>query len=223
MKKTYIIANWKSNKTQIEAIDWLEQVVSSKYPVASIENKEIIVCPSFTLISEVSFFVLENSLPIKIGSQDISQFSSGAYTGAVNANQVKEFGEYAIIGHSERRRFFNETDEILEKKVILAKEAGLIPIYCVQGKDDKVPADVILVAYEPVTAIGTGTPDTPENANAIASAITSKNPQVQYVLYGGSVTPDNVATFTSLSSISGVLVGGASLKSDIFFQLANNA
>ena len=226
MKKLFIIANWKSNKTQLEAIDWLEffqEKISDLVLTTSDKEKEAIVCPSFTLLSEMSFFIEENKLPIKIGSQDVSPFSMGAYTGAINAQQVKEFGTYAIIGHSERRRYFNETDDTLAKKAQLAEEASITPIYCVQGQDDAVPPDVILVAYEPVAAIGSGHPDTPESANTVAESIKARNPHVQYVLYGGSVTPDNVLNFTNQSSISGVLVGGASLHAETFFQLINNA
>jgi len=221
MKKLYIVANWKSNKTQVEAIDWVEKWIEISKPIP--EEKTVIVCPSFTLLSEISFFVAEHKLPIKIGSQDIAPFESGAYTGAVNAGQVKEFGEYAIIGHSERRKYFGETDELLAKKVDLAKKAGLVPVYCVRGKEDSVPEGVTIVAYEPVAAIGSGNPDTPENAHAVAETIKTSYPFVQYVLYGGSVTPENVSSFTQQELISGVLVGGASLKAEVFFELANNA
>ena len=105
----------------------------------------------------------------------------------------------------------------------MAKEAVLTPIYCVQSKEESVPDSVEIVAYEPVTAIGTGNPDTPESAQAVAEAIKSHFPHVQYVLYGGSVKPENVDSFTDLPAIHGVLVGGASLSPDTFFQLANNA
>ena len=223
MKKLFIIANWKSYKTQVEAVDWLEKSLEFRIQNSELKEKEVIVCPSFTLLSEVSFFIQENKLSLKVGAQDISPFGEGAYTGAVHAKQVKEFSDYTIIGHSERRRFFHETDEILAKKVMLAKEAGLISVYCVQSKEELVPEDVEIVAYEPVTAIGTGNPDTPENAQAVAEAIRSQFPHVHYVLYGGSVKPENVLSFTSLPAIHGVLVGGASLSPDTFFQLAHNA
>lgn len=221
MKKLFIIANWKSNKLQVDAIDWLEQAEEKKLVFP--EHKTVIVCPSFTLLSDVSFFIKGHALPLSVGSQDISPYPMGAYTGAIHGEQIKEFCDYTIIGHSERRRFFQETNEMLSLKVTRALAANLLPIYCVQGKDDPIPTECSLVAYEPVTAIGTGKPDTPENANAIAREIKTAYPHVTYVLYGGSVTPENVAGFCALDALNGVLVGGASLDPDIFLQLAQNA
>lgn len=221
MKKLFIIANWKSYKTTSEAIEWLQAFKNSQLTIDK-EEKEIIACPSFTLLSSMKSFIVEKNLPIKLGAQNISPFGEGAYTGEENANQVKEFAEFVIIGHSERRKNFSETDEMLSQKVQIVLEHNLIPIFCIQGVDTPIPQGVTFVAYEPVTAIGTGNPDTPENAEKVAHLIKQKY-GTQYVIYGGSVTGDNIRTFTQMSSIDGVLVGSASLDVGKFIQIIENS
>ncbi|MCL5970593.1 MAG: triose-phosphate isomerase [Patescibacteria group bacterium] len=208
MKKTFIVANWKSNKTEPEAIKWLQeyQISNIKYPIL----KEVIVCPPFTLLPVLKSHILNHKSAIKLGAQDISPFYKGSYTGEVSGEQIKEFGDFVIIGHSERRKYFNEKENLIEQKVEMAKDYKLNPILCVQGEVLSVPKGVEIVAYEPVFAIGTGNPDVPENADKIAGSIKEKN-KIKFVLYGGSVTSKNVRTFTEMPNIDGVLVGSASL------------
>lgn len=231
MKKKFIVANWKSNKTSVQAKEWIEEV-SNFNPSAPIKSgsaggqilndpKEIIICPSFTDLSLLKQIIVDKGLPFKLGAQSVSQFSSGAYTGEINAAQLKEFCQYVLIGHSERRTHFAETDDIIQKKVIRAKEAGLKPIVCVQNATTPIPREVLIVAYEPLGAIGTGQPDTPENADTIAKAIKEKFAVA--VLYGGSVTKENVAQFTQKVAIDGVLVGGASLVASDFSAIITHA
>lgn len=221
MKKLFIVANWKSYKTEAETLTWLEEFMK-EYQAVVKENTEVVVCPPFTALSVMKESVLNSRLTLHIGAQDISPFGEGAYTGEVNAKQLQEFCSYVIIGHSERRNYFNESDEMLEKKVQMAETSGITPIYCVQGKDTSVPNGVKIVAYEPVFAIGTGQPDTPENANEVAKQIKdSKN--VPYVLYGGSVKPENITSFIAMEHIDGVLIGGASLHADAFAEMIKNA
>lgn len=219
MKKLFIVANWKSNKTVQGTTDWFEQL--SIMPSELTPDKAVIICPPFHLLQQVKTLIMEKQLPFFIGSQNVSAFSEGAFTGEIAATQVKEIAEYCIIGHSERRKNFLETDDILLKKVELAKSAGLSVIYCVQDALTKIPEHVDVVAYEPITAIGSGNPDTPENANTVAEAI--KNNGIRMVLYGGSVTGANVHQFTLQEGIDGVLVGGASLKPDEFSSIIRNA
>ncbi|MEK7571178.1 MAG: triose-phosphate isomerase [Patescibacteria group bacterium] len=221
MKKLFIVANWKSNKTRLEAREWLQQFVKRDFQVP--QGKEVIVCPPYHLLPFIKDYLLEYIAEIKLGAQDVSSFPSGSYTGQINATQVKEFAEYAIVGHSERRKYFSETDEMLEEKVKMALSQDLTPIFCVQGKETKIPSGVTVVAYEPIAAIGTGNPDTPEDAEEVAVVIKQKNPQVKAVLYGGSVTADNVNSFTNVSVIDGVLVGGASLDAKKFVGIVGNA
>lgn len=220
MKNLLIVANWKENKTKNEAMDWFGKFKGEE---VSLENKEIVVCPSYTLLAKAKYLISENNLEIKIGAQDVSRFEKGAYTGEVSATQIKEFADYVIIGHSERRKNFAEDDEMLEKKVSESTSFSLIPIFCVSSSNMEIPQGVTIVAYEPIEAIGTGNPDTPENANFVAKEIKNSNQQVLQVLYGGSVTAANVNSFTKMENIDGVLVGGASLDASTFLEITKNA
>jgi triosephosphate isomerase (TIM) len=222
MKKLFIVANWKSNKTILQTEDWFRTFNTSQLTINK-EEKEVIICPPFTLLPKAKELIVNSQLLPVLGAQNISPFDEGAFTGEINGNQIGEFAEYVIIGHSERRKNFSETDEILSQKVQKATECNLTPIFCVQGADTPIPEGVTLAAYEPIFAIGTGNPDTPENAEAVIKTIKEKNPSVKYVLYGGSVTPEDVSGFTQNPLIDGVLVGGASLLSDKFMQIIKNS
>lgn len=218
MKHLFIVANWKSNKTAKEAEDWINKFKNANVDIA---NKEIIICPPFTLLYELNSVIKELNLPIKLGAQNLSPFDEGAYTGEVNGKQIKEFTDYVIIGHSERRQNFKETDEMLIKKVQMAQKYLLTPIFCIQNKDTFIPEGVKIVAYEPIKAIGTGNPDASENAERIARVAKGKG--IQFVLYGGSVSSANVSIFTKMQNIDGVLVGGASLDASEFGKIIQNA
>jgi len=221
MKKLFLIANWKSYKTTPEALRWLQTINDSQLTIDS-NNKEAVVCPPFTLLAQMNWFIKTNNLPIKLGAQDISPFGEGAYTGEVNGKQIKEIADYAIIGHSERRNNFSESDELLDKKVQMALQSGLTSVFCIQNEKTPVPQGVTVVAYEPVFAIGSGQPDTPESANRVAETVKREH-QIPSVLYGGSVTGENVHDFTQMPSIDGVLVGGASLDAKKFMRIIENS
>ncbi len=218
----YIIGNWKSYKTVEQSLAWLEETVNSSWPAGQEEEKIAVVCPPFSALSEMKHYIDRNSLPLRVGAQNCSPYEEGAYTGEVTAGQLRELCDYVIIGHSERRKLFNETDEMLAEKVVRAHDAGLHVIFCVQGKETMIPDGVAIVAYEPVFAIGSGTPDTPDNAEEVARFLKQEK-QAKVVLYGGSVKPENIATFTNQSSIDGALIGGASLSADSFLSLVKNA
>ena len=221
MGKTIIVANLKSYKNENEAKTWLESFKKITELSLDFTQKEIIICPSFTQLFSFFSYFSSNNISVRLGSQNVSPFDEGAYTGEVNAKQIKDFAEYVLVGHSERRMNFNESEDMLASKVSIALKYELNPIFLVQGQEYLVPQGVQVVAYEPITAIGTGTPDTPENADAVAAMIKSGN-NVQ-VLYGGSVTADNVKSFTSKTSIDGVIVGGASLEAEEFIKIIQNA
>jgi len=223
MKKLYIVANWKSYKTIHEAETWLKQVKQLLSENQLPKEKILILCVPFTLLPFASHFIKENNMPLFLGSQDLSPFGMGAYTGEVNAQQVKEFADFTLVGHSERRRYFDETDEILSQKVGEAIKQAITPILCVTDKTTPIPQTITIVGYEPVAAIGSGQPDTPENANTVATYIKEQNAHVSHVLYGGSVIPENVSTFTSQKNIDGVIIGGASLDAKKLFALCINA
>ncbi len=219
MKNLWIIANWKSNENIEEALNWVSVVGSG---VEKRENIKVVVCPTFTVIEEVKKAVMVGNFPLMVGSQDLSPYAEGAYTGEETASILKQYVDLAILGHSERRQNFSETDEMVALKSIQAKDNGIIPLVCVQSADTPVPEGVRLVAYEPVFAIGTGNPDTPENANQVGKTLKEKYGDDLEVLYGGSVNSENVKSFVSQENISGVLVGKASLSETEFLKIVEN-
>jgi len=219
MDSLFIVANFKSNKTYDEAKLWLDTF--KNIDKSSLEEKKIIICPSFTLLGLFKSFSSDNNLKVSLGAQSVSSVDEGAHTGEVNAKQIKDFADYVIIGHSEERKLLNESDETLTQKVNLCLKYELNPIFCVQGKDIFIPQGVSIVAYEPLFAIGSGNPDTPQNANQVASEIKTKGKY--QVLYGGSVAKENVGNFTSQPNLSGVLIGGASLEAQELIKIIQNA
>lgn len=222
MEKQFIIGNWKSHKTVAQTEEWFADIALELHEIGQDTDKTIILCPPFPLLPLCKTLIGKNHLPIHLGSQDISPFGEGAYTGAVAGTLLRNFVEYCIIGHSERRKYFAETEEILAQKVIQAKAHGIEPLYCVPDKDARIPHGVNIVAFEPIASIGSGHPDTPEDAEAVARFIKEKN-GVSYVIYGGSVTDKNVHEFTQQTNVNGVLPGGASLSSKDFAGIIHNA
>lgn len=217
-KNIWVIANWKSNKTIAEALEWVSQVGSN---IPKRDNLKVVVCPTFSSLAEVKKTIMVGSFPLIVGAQDLSPFSNGAYTGEESASFLKELISLSILGHSERRKNFAEDDEMVAKKVRQALDNNIIPLVCVQDENTTVPNGCKLIAYEPVWAIGSGQPDTPENADKIASFFKQK--YELEVLYGGSVTSANAGQFLSQENISGVLVGNASLNADAFIKICESA
>lgn len=221
MNKTiWIIANWKSNKTMSEALQWVG-LVGPKVPKR--ENLKVAVCPTFVCLEEVKKAILVGGFPIMVGSQDLSSYGEGAYTGEEAARILKDLVEISILGHSERRQSFGETDEMVAEKVIQAKEYKIKPLVCVQDEKTPVPDGVNLVAYEPIFAIGSGNPDTPANAAEVANNLQIKYGTGLEVLYGGSVTSGNAKAFLQQENISGLLIGKASLDAIEFVNIVEIA
>src|SRR5215510_3054165 len=246
----FVAGNWKMNKTSAEARDLVSKMLT---PLREISKVERVLCPPFTSIAAVSS-MLEGS-SIGLGTQNLYWEEKGAFTGEVAPNMVKEFCGYVIIGHSERRTYFGETDETVNRKLRAALKFDLTPIVCVgetldqyeSGQTSEVVrrqiklgfADVdsasasrIVVAYEPVWAIGTGKASSGENANfvhgkvirpALSELFSEANAQAIRILYGGSVTAANASEFFSQSDIDGALVGGASLKPEEFVAITKAA
>lgn len=215
----WIIANWKSNKTISEALKWVDEV-GPKIPRQS--NLKVVVCPSFIDIEEVKKAVLVGNYPLMVGSQDLSPFAEGPYTGEESARILSELVDIAILGHSERRQNFRETDEMVAEKVARAHEYNIEPLVCVQNQDTPIPENVALVAYEPVFAIGSGNPDTAYNAGQVAQKLQEKYPGVD-VLYGGSVNAENAKPFLQQESLSGLLIGKSSLDAEEFLKIVEIA
>ena len=220
MKKQFFIANWKSHKVPSEVEDWFVNFARSTG--VKNDDHEIIVCAPFPLLSFCQEYASKHTPFVQMGSQDISQFPEGAYTGEVAGKLVKSLATHVIIGHSERRNYFHEDEKVLAEKVLAAQANMLTPVYCISKVSDPIPLGVEIVAYEPLDAIGTGKPADPQVVEDIARTVKEKN-GVSYILYGGSVAPPNVSTYTRLPSIDGVLVGGASLDPQEFAQLITHA
>lgn len=215
----WVIANWKSNKTISEALEWVSRIGPQ---IPQNDKLKVVVCPTFSALSEVKKTIIIGSFPIILGAQDLSPFGIGVYTGEESAELLKSLIDLAILGHSERRKNFGETDKIIAKKAEQALANNIIPLVCVQDENTPVPEGCKLIAYEPTWAIGTGTPDTPENANTVANELKQKYGNLQ-VLYGGSVTSANVKGFITQENINGVLVGNASLDAKEFAKICNFA
>lgn len=250
MRKPFIAGNWKMNKTAAEARDLVSKMLT---PLGEITAVERVLCPPFTSIFAVAEMLRGSGLGL--GAQDMHWEEKGAFTGEVAPNMVKEYCSYVIIGHSERRTYFGETDETVNRKLRAALKFDLTPIVCVgetlvqyesgltaevvqrQIKSgfadvDSAIAARIVVAYEPVWAIGTGKASSGENANtvhgkvirpALSELFGLENAQTIRILYGGSVTAANAVEFFSQSDIDGALVGGASLKPEEFVAITKAA
>jgi triosephosphate isomerase len=220
MKKLFILGNWKSNKTLSEAKSWLNNV-DAAFPVLP-EHVTVIVCPNFLALP----LFAEKTHGFSVGTQDISPFETGAYTGAIAASMAKEVAAYAMIGHSERRKYFGETDDVVAEKTKRAIAAGIVPVVCVSAVDQvKALSEAApefdgkgIFLYEPLFAIGSGTSDSPENADRVAGEIAAVFPH-NPILYGGSVTAQNVKGFINATHLSGVGAGGASLTPETFLSL----
>ena len=251
MNRTPIVAgNWKMNKTAAEAVELLNMMLAQLLDVAGVDK---VVCPPFTALPSVSNLLSKRG--IGVGAQDMHWEEKGAFTGELAPNMVKEFCSYVIIGHSERRTYFGETDETVNKKLHAALKHDLTPIICVgetldeyeSGRTSEVVqrqinlgfagidsaiASRIVVAYEPVWAIGTGKASSGENANqvhaqvirpALSDLFGADAAQAIRIQYGGSVTSVNASEFFSQSDIDGALIGGASLKPDDFIAIVKAA
>lgn len=224
MKKTLIIANWKSNKTKSEARNWIFELSQQKFP----DNLEIVISPSFTLLDFLDSFIKVNDLPFKLGAQNISSFEGGPYTGEVSAKQIREFADYVLIGHSERRKNFSENDEIIKSKIQQAQLLKLTPIICVsdlyQLENIELNENMVL-AFEPPGAISTSSSDSKAEDPSIVSDFAKKIKEKADVpvVYGGSIDTSNIKSYLALDDIDGVLVGGNSLDAEIFIDLIKNA
>lgn len=216
-KTPFLVANFKANQTWPDLENWIDKVS----PAADKFSGTVIIAFSAPFIVAASQKLKSLNSKIKIASQDISRFEGGAYTGEFSAAQIAGLVSFTIIGHSERRHNFAESDEILAQKVENAKKAKITPIFCVENSDIAIPQGIEIVAYEPTFAIGTGTPDSPQNAKEIAQEIKSKGSYL--VIYGGSVTVANCRDYLIKNILDGLLIGAGSLDPDNFITILNSA
>ena len=246
MRKPIIAVNWKMHKTIAEALEFVNEVKDR----VNNDKVEAVICAPFTLLKDLK--QATKGTNIKIGAQNMHFEEKGAFTGEISPLMLKELDmDYVVIGHSERRQYFNETDETVNKKVLKALEVGIDPILCVgetleereagNTKDvckvqvEKALENVskedlakVVIAYEPVWAIGTGKTATSEDANDVIAYIREVVANLYGELanevriqYGGSVKPSNVAEIMNQSDIDGALVGGASLEANDYVELVN--
>ncbi len=245
-RRPLIAGNWKMYKTPQEAADTAKQLVEQVREVADVD---IMIAPPFTALESVSR-VIKNS-PVALGAQNLYWEDEGAYTGEISAPMLKSAGcQYAIIGHSERRQYFGETDKTVNQKIQAAIQIGLKPVFCIgeteqereaeqtlsvldkqvrKGLERLLPEqlDTLIIAYEPVWAIGTGKTATEDQAQEVHQFIRSLieksfgndlSKSIR-ILYGGSVKPDNILNLMAMPDIDGALVGGASLSADSFSRI----
>lgn len=247
MRKPIIAGNWKMHKTIAEAVEFVNEIKGK----VNNTDVEAVICAPFTLLKDLK--EATKGTPIKIGAQNMHYEDNGAFTGEISAPMLKELDiDYVVLGHSERRQYFNETNETVNKKVLKALEAGIDPILCIGETLEEREADKtkdvckvqtekalenvtaedmkkVVIAYEPIWAIGTGKTATAEQANDVIAYVRevvkglygeeiSEEVRIQY---GGSVKPSNVSEIMNQTDIDGALVGGASLQPADFTELVN--
>ncbi|MBN1794128.1 MAG: triose-phosphate isomerase [Candidatus Omnitrophica bacterium] len=250
MRKSFIAGNWKMYKTVQEAI---ELVTLLKRALSDIADIEVGVCPPFTALGEIAETLFESN--ITLGAQDVYWETEGAFTGEVSPAMLKDIGcMYCIVGHSERRKYFHETNDSVNRKLKALFTAGIKPIMCIgeileereagqtfdvvkkqleEGLSGITGAQMtdIVIAYEPVWAIGTGKTATPGQAQEVHQFIrqrlsqrfSAETAETVRIQYGGSVKPDNITDLMKQKDIDGALVGGASLKADSFVAIVKGA
>ncbi|WP_322805832.1 triose-phosphate isomerase [Thermanaerothrix sp.] len=250
MRKPFVAGNWKMNKTVEQARVLVSEMLPGLQAVKAVER---VLCPPFTSLMAIAAML--SGTDIGLGAQNMHWEAAGAFTGEIAPAMVKEFCHYVILGHSERRTYFGETDETVNRKVRAAFAHGLTPIVCIgetlaeneagrtaevvsrqieQGLKDLTPeqASGLVIAYEPVWAIGTGRAASGEDANRVVAEVIRPTLAKMFgntvaetirVLYGGSVTAANAAEFFSQPQIDGALVGGASLKAAEFVKIVEAA
>lgn len=242
MRKPFIAANWKMNKTIGESQSFLSEFIPLVKDAGDID---IVIAPPFTALYPAASLLRNTN--IRLAAQNIFYEDKGAYTGEISPAMLADIGcAYVIIGHSERRQYFKETDETVNKKIKASRKHNLQIIFCIgesleereagktfdvlkreleEGLKDVSP-DIIVIAYEPIWAIGTGRTATTEQAQEahkyirerLASMYGDKANEIR-ILYGGSVTPDNIDSLMACEDVDGALVGGASLKADSFANI----
>ncbi|HYA44931.1 MAG TPA: triose-phosphate isomerase [Acidimicrobiales bacterium] len=249
-RKPLISGNWKMNHTHLDAINVVQKLAYALSP-ADYERVEVSVHPAFTALRSVQTLLDADNIPIALGAQDVHPEDSGAFTGEVSPPMLAKLDvAYVIVGHSERRAFFGDTDEFVNQKLLAVLRHGMCPILCVGETLEEREAGVtegkvlgqlaaglrgvsaeamvkVVIAYEPIWAIGTGRNASPEDAQAMCKAVrsavggrfgTAVAGKVR-VQYGGSVTPGNAAELLCQADIDGALVGGASLDAERFAQI----
>jgi triosephosphate isomerase len=239
VRKIVIAGNWKMHKTQRESSEFLQGFMGELEQTP--QEREVVLCAPFTALGVMSKSLHNNR--VQLGAQNIHWEDAGAYTGEISGPMLVEMGvRYVIVGHSERRQYFGETDETVNQRLLAAQRHGLMPILCVgetkeqrdAGETETIIANQLekdlvdvnqqqlVIAYEPIWAIGTGETCEATEANRVIGLIRSQLKEADVpIQYGGSVKPNNIDEIMAQPEIDGALVGGASLKPDSFARLVN--
>lgn len=226
MEHPLVFGNWKSHFTVSEALEWLEdygKLVESK---TFFQEKRAAICAPFTTLYPLNQRIKDRGLALVLGAQDLSATNEGAYTGEISARMLTTLVDYVLVGHSERKRLFRESGEVVEKKLEQALEVGLTPILCAAGLGE-IPARVksdsrVLVMFEPPTAISKGgryQAEEPEEIGEIIRKWRKEMDPGMKLFYGGSVNPENVTGIFTQGGVDGVVVGHASLDPSIFVEI----
>ena len=245
-RKNLIAGNWKMNASHLETIQMVQKL-SYRLDLGDYDRVEVVICPPFTALRSAQTVIETDHLSIRLGAQNVDWHESGAFTGEISATMLAKLSvSYVIVGHSERRQLFFESDEVVAKKLRAVMGAGMTPILCVgetleereEGRaEEKVASQVtaaltglgaeevasVVIAYEPIWAIGTGRTASADDAGAMCGHVRTTVEHVApgtsasvRILYGGSVNPGNIAGLMAKRDIDGGLVGGASLDPDSF-------
>lgn len=226
--KRYVIANWKCHKSLEDACRWFDAFASLYRPKNDVE---VIVAPSFICLENLAAYLkklrLEN---VSLAAQDISPYPKGGYTGAIAADMVRGMADYVIVGHSERRRYFHETNQDIVNKVHEAVDFGLRPILCLDhsyamsqlGPLTDIDCEKFIIAYCPVDAVTFRIPESPGKVKESVGFIAELHPN-RAIVYGGAIYSDNVAEYFKLPELSGVIVGAASLEAKSFAEICSQA
>ena len=222
----YFIANWKARLTLTQIQDWLQvfstEIKANHQLLHKLDTNliQIVICPPFPFLA-----IVKEKLPalphIMLGSQDLSQFDNGNYTGETTGRMLADFIQYAIIGHSERRQYLHEDENNLAQKYQQATNNKIKPVFCIRNEQDLIPDNCQFVAYEPVAAIGTGVNEDPEKVILMKKKLNLS--AATAFIYGGSVNDKNIPTYLNTQVINGFLIGKASLDPQQFITIIQQA
>lgn len=219
--KRYVIANWKSYKRFEDAKKWLDEFARI---YNAVDGLQVIIAPTFLSLEKLAEYIRKLDLrSVSLAAQDVSPFPKGSYTGAIAADLLKEMAEYVIVGHSERKRYFHETNLDIGNKVLETVDAGLVPIVCIDKPYamsqltalNDIDTDDVILAYGPADALTSRIPESPEKVREAVEFISQVHPKWS-IVYGGALLPENAAAYANIPGVSGLFSGSASLEATTF-------
>ena len=222
----YVIANWKSYKRFEDAKKWLDEFTEIYSPAKGLQ---VVIAPTFLSLEKLADYINKLDLQnISLAAQDVSPFPKGSYTGAIAADLLKDMAQYVIVGHTERKRYFHETNHDIGNKVLETVDAGLVPIVCIDKPYamsqltalNDIDTDDVILAYGPADALTSRIPESPEKVREAVEFISQVHPKWP-IVYGGALQPDNAAAYSRIPGVSGLFSGSASLEAKDFASIFN--